>query len=264
MKQVPRADTAIFSATGEDDPFRYGWRYVRRAQPDGTVVVEVIPSAWKTCFIPKKTILLCKSRCIRATSSIATARWRRGTRRSPMVVLGDCRVDWGVEGIRPLGPHLVVLFEVRQWLRQGTFRLAEEGGRPVLVVEIASPSTRRHDLGVKLDFTNGWACRSNVIVNRGLQNDDPGAPHWLSARRYRLAAAPVRCPGTAGSSARRLMLGIEEDRPWFYDAVTGVREPDRTELRHALADAEARLQDAEARAQAEAQARAVLEERLRP
>jgi hypothetical protein len=70
---------------------------------------------------------------------------------------------------------------------------------------------------------------------------------------------------------------IEDDRPWFYDAVTGVREPDCPEWRQTLAEARERAQDAEvraqdattratraeARAQAEAQARMALEARVR-
>ena len=65
-------------------------------------------------------------------------------------------------------------------------------------------------------------------------------------------------------------MGIEDDRPWFYDAITGVREPDRPEWRQTLAEARERAQDAEvratqaeARAQAEAQARMALEARVR-
>jgi hypothetical protein len=67
-----------------------------------------------------------------------------------------------------------------------------------------------------------------------------------------------------------LSIGIEDGRPWFYDAVTGVREPDRPEWRQTLAeareraqDAEVRAQDAEVRAQAEAQVRIALEARVR-
>src|SRR5262249_58397884 len=67
-----------------------------------------------------------------------------------VVVLGDCRVDYGVEGVRPLGPDILVIFDVREWLRRGTFRFAEEGGRPILVIEICSPGSRNNDLEAKV------------------------------------------------------------------------------------------------------------------
>ena len=64
--------------------------------------------------------------------------------------------------------------------------------------------------------------------------------------------------------------GLEGERPWLYDAVTGVRAPDRTEWQHLLSAtetrataAESRATAAETRAQDEAQARAALEARVR-
>ena len=67
-----------------------------------------------------------------------------------------------------------------------------------------------------------------------------------------------------------MLLGSADDRPWLYDAVTGVRAPDRTEWQHVLTATETRAQAAETRAQAaethaqaEAQVRAALEARVR-
>jgi len=60
-----------------------------------------------------------------------------------------------------------------------------------------------------------------------------------------------------------MKLGLEGERPWLYDAVTGVRSPDRTEWQHLLTATETRATTAAARAQEEAQARAALEARLR-
>ena len=123
-----------------------------------------------------------------------------------------------------------------------------DGGRPVLVVEIAAPSTRVYDLGIKLDMYYQVGVQKYVIVDRGPQGDDPvrllgcqrGPGGWLPLppdAQGRLDLAPVG-----------LLLGTAEDRPWLYDAVTGARESDRTEWRHVLAETEAR---------------AALEERLR-
>src|SRR5262249_19797890 len=142
-----------------------------------------------------------------------------------VVVLGDCRVDWGVAGVRPLGPDVLVLFEVREWLQQGTFRVAQEGGRPILVVEVASPSTRVHDLGAKPELYYRAGVQRYLIIDRGPQGENParllgyerGPTGWQALTpdpQGRLSLAPVP-----------LLLGIVDDHPWLYDAAIGERLP---------------------------------------
>jgi Uma2 family endonuclease len=215
-----------------------------------------------------------------------------------VVVLGDCRVDWAAGGVRPLGPDVTVLFDVRQWLEQGTFQVAEEGGRPVLVIEVTSPNTWKNDVGPKIDLYYRAGVQRYVIVDRGPRGEDPaqlvgylrGSDWWERMEadaQGRFSLEPVP-----------LLIGLENDRPWLYDTRTGERLLDRTELTQAReeaetrardealaraeaearvrdealarAEAEARVRDealaraeAEARAQAEAQSRTALEERLR-
>jgi hypothetical protein len=109
-----------------------------------------------------------------------------------------------------------------------------------------------------------------VIVDRGPHNDAParlrgyqrGPTGWRLLRpdvQGRLDLAPVG-----------FRFGIEDDRPWLYDATTGLRAPDRTELQQALTGAETRAREAEARTREmeaqrreAAQARAALEARVR-
>lgn len=264
MRQLLRADALACEADAKDDPFRYGWRYVRRTQPDGTEVVDQVPLSLDDLLYPEegdsvvqeplhlRDFLYCHSTleaCYAAQPGV--------------VVLGDCRVDWGVAGVRPLGPDIVVFFDVQQWLRRGTFHLAEEGGRPVLVVEVASPSTRGHDLGIKFDLYHRVGVSKYVIVDRGPQGDAPVRLLGYQRNSTGWDPLPVDAQGRLDLAPVGLLLGLEADQLWLYDAVTGAREPDRTEWRQALLDAEARAHDAEARAQAEAQARAALEERLR-
>lgn len=268
----------------QEDPFRYGWRYVRREQPDGTVEFDQVPLTSEDLLYPEEGDFVVQepehTRDFVYCQSTLEAFYAA---QPHIVVLGDCRVDWGVAGVRPLGPDILVLFDVRAWQRGPTFQLAVEGGYPVLVIEIASPSTRQHDLGVKLSLYHQVGVQKYVIVDRGPRNEDPvrligyeRAPGgWLPLlpdAQGRLALAPVE-----------LLLGIEDDRPWFYHPDTGFREPDRTEWRQTLAEAESRAQEAEirvheaesrvheaesrareaeARAQAEAEARAALETRL--
>ena len=271
MRQLLRADAVACEADAQDDPFRYGWRYVRRAQPDGTEVVDQVPLSLDDLLYPEEGDFVVQEPIHLRDFSYCHSTLEACYAAQPgVVVLGDCRVDWGVAGVRPLGPDIVVFFDVEQWLRRGTFHLAEEGGRPVLVVEVASPSTRGHDLGIKFDLYHRVGVQKYVIVDRGPQGDAPVRLLGYQRNATGWDPLPVEAQGRLDLAPVRLWLGIEADQLWLYDAVTGAREPDRTECRQALVDAETRAHDAEtrahdaeARAHAEAQARAALEERLR-
>ncbi len=129
-------------------------------------------------------------------------------------------------------------------------------------MEITSPSTYNHDIINKprLLFQAGVECL--VIVDRGPEGEDPvrlrvfrrGSEGWvpvLPNEQGRYHLAPVD-----------LYIGIEDGRPWLYDAATGARLPDHIELSAAQAEAEARAQE-EARARAEAEARAQEDARAR-
>jgi Uma2 family endonuclease len=254
----------------EDDTF-YGWRYVRRVRPDGTDVVDEIPLTFEDLLYPEEGDFVvyepAHTRDFIYCHSTLEAYYAS---QPEVVVLGDCRVDWGVPGVRPLGPDILVLFEVRQWLRRGTYHLAEEGGRPVLVLEIVSPSTRKHDLGAKRRLYYRLGVQKYVLVDRWTPGAAPvrllgyerGPQRWRRLRpdaQGRLDLAPVG-----------MKLGLEGERLWLYDAGTGVRAPDRTEWQHLLTAtetrataAEARATAAETRAREEAQTRAALEARVR-
>jgi Uma2 family endonuclease len=257
MNEILRPQPPDDGRSEEDDPFRYGWRYVRRTRPDGTEDVDLVPLTLEDLLYPEEDdFVVQKPPHFRDVVYFHGALETYYAGQPGVVVLGDCRVDWGVAGVRPLGPDILVLFDVNQWFQRGTFRIAEEGGRPVLVLEVASPSTRVHDLGAKIDLYYQAGVERYVLVDRGPQGKDPvrlkgyqrGPQGWLEVppdAQGRLSLAPVG-----------LLLGIEDDRPWLYDAATGQRLPDRSELAQARADAEAKArEEAQARADAEVKAR---------
>ncbi len=48
--------------------------------------------------------------------------------------------------MKPLGPDIVVIFDVHERRNWSTFDVVEEGTRPALIIGVASPKTRGIDL----------------------------------------------------------------------------------------------------------------------
>src|SRR4051794_17264034 len=109
----------------EGDPYRYGWRYVRRSLPDGRDVVDQIPLSFEDVLYPEEDdFVVQKPPHLRDFEYCHANLEAHYVGQAGVVVPGDCRVDWGVEGVRPLGPDILVLFDVREWLQGGTFHIA--------------------------------------------------------------------------------------------------------------------------------------------
>jgi colicin import membrane protein len=276
---------------GDDDPFRLGWRLKNITLPDGTETVEEVPLTEEDLLFPEEGDFVVDNPAHQLDLDYCHVNLRSLYLDDPtVVVLCDCRVDYGVEGVRPLGPDILVLFGVREWLRRGTFHLAEEGGRPILVIEICSPSTRGNDIGIKVDLYYRVGVQKYVIVDRGPEGDGPPQLRGRQRGRKNWRPLPLDEQGRLDLSPVPLWLGVEDDQVWLYDE-TGRRLPDPATLRKALAEAEENVQretkarekaerkargakakvrqeaaaraEAEARARAEAEARAALEQRLR-
>jgi hypothetical protein len=154
------------SESEEQYPFRYGWRHVPTTRPDGSRTFEEVPLTWEGLLFPEEDDRgVEKPPHTRDRSYLHYSLCRHFDQRIDALVLADCRVDCAVPGMRPIRPDVTVLFGVKKWLQQGTFRVAEEGGRPVLAVEITSPNTHTHDPYNKPPLycnrirSVGWTCR---------------------------------------------------------------------------------------------------------
>ena len=242
----------------EDNPWRFGWRYVRRLLPDGSETYDQVPLSWDDLLYPEEEDFVVQKPPHKRDADYCEHVLRTVHRGVPgALVLGDCCIDFGAAGVKTLGPDVVVLFGVRQQMEpdEGTFSIIRHGGRPVLVIEVASPDTRGHDLANKPDLYFLAGVEKYVILDRGWRGTDPprllgyqrGTHGWLTLppdARGRLDLAPVG-----------VLLGLEGDRPCLYTARTGERlrnleeaEDKIQEEAQARADAEARAKDAEAKA----------------
>ena len=75
------------------------------------------------------------------------------------MAVSDCRVDWSVPGLRPMGPDIAVFFGVNRRKDWATLNVAAEGAVPGPVVEVTSPSTRKNDLDASPRCITGRGCR---------------------------------------------------------------------------------------------------------
>src|SRR3990167_5644573 len=110
----------------EEDPFRYGWRYVQIKGLDGQVTLQQIPLTLEDVLHPQDDDFIVNTAAhneiCRYLQTVFKARLQD---QSGAVVTHDTRVDWEVPGTLPNGPDVAVFLHVRpDWdPRAGTLHL---------------------------------------------------------------------------------------------------------------------------------------------
>jgi Uma2 family endonuclease len=238
---------------GEADPWHYGWRYVNEQLPDGTVRTKQIPLTEEDVLHPQEYDFIMQSPAHdRDCEVLKNALQSRLHHRPDVVILRDCRVDWGVGGIEPTGPDAVVLEGVAEWdPHQATFHVAEHHARIVLVVEITSPTTRNNDLGVKVDEYFRAGIPLYVIVDAPVVNEVRTIRligRQATATGYSLL--PLDAQGRLWLEPVGLWLGEDEGQLVCTDA-QGNRLGDYLEVTQRVEAAQAQLLAEKARAEVE-------------
>jgi Uma2 family endonuclease len=286
MNQIIRPELLPQRAGTDDDSF-IGYRYVRRQGPDGTDIYDEVPLTEEDLLYPEEGDWIVQKPPHSRDFGYCMFNLRgffkqRGD--SSVVVLGDNRVDFGVRGLQPLGPDILVLFDVPEWRQPGTYQLRVDGGSPVLAIEITSPTTRKADVGPKVDLYHRAGIPLYVIVDRGPRGDR--AARIIGRRRtpagWEMLDLDAR--GRLSLDPVPLEIGIEDNLTWLYDIATGERLPDpedfqrdreamraqiegevkaRKKAEASTKRAQARAKKAEAKVKEEAEAREELEKRIR-
>lgn len=237
------------------DPFRYGWRYVRRELPSGQLVFEQQPLTLDDVHYPQEGDFIVHSSEHERIRNYLYDALRAHLRADPLVVvLTDVRIAWSAPGLRPLGPDIAVFSGVRQRRDWTTFDVAAEGAQTLLVVEITSPETRHIDLVDKVDEYAAAEVAEYVIVDLAGRR----RAGQIVVRGYRLQdgaflESPRDADGRVLLQIGSLRIGATGEDVLVFDA-QGHPIGDYLEVEARLRDevaarrqAEARLQEAEAR-----------------
>src|SRR4051794_12609971 len=248
-----------------EDPFRYGWRYVRRVRHDGVPEYEQVPLTLEDILHPQEGGFSAHSQDHGRRNYYLLDVFDTQLAHDPTaIVLHDVRVSWDIPGLGAHGPDIAVIFGVRERKNWSTFDVAREGVRPTLIAEVTSPETAAIDRSNKLEEYNLARVPLYVIINtltsggrsqlllRGYVQGPSGYQVLAPNERGWLWLAPVR-----------VWLGIADNEIVCYNEAGQPLGDYRARTATLNTEIAARAtEEAEARAATEAQLR-VLEAELR-
>jgi colicin import membrane protein len=269
----------------DDDPYRYGWRFVRAKTANGSYREKQVPMTEKDLLFPRIGDFIVPTQGHIQDVTYLKAVFTSQVAGDPSAaVMADCRVNFNLPKVKPLGPDVSLFWGIKRQRDWATFNVAKEAAKPALVVEITSESTRKNDLGIKVTYYHQARVPFYLVVDVTRPN---GVRHLtLIGHRYtpqRFERIEPDAQGRIGLEAVGLYVGVTHDRVAGYerlacfDPKTGEELGDYSALREAIdqarteaqrakrqarANAKARL-EAEARTTAEVQARLEAEARIR-
>ena len=182
------------SPAPEPDPFRYGWRYVRLEHPDGTVSFDQVPLTLEDVLHPDVGDFIVQSDGHDSDLNYLKDVFKAQLADDPMkAVISDCRVDWNLPGVKPLGPDVAVFRGIKRHRDWSTFDVKAEGAKPILVVEVTSPDTRQNDVVTKVRLLSPGQGSALRARRRPRARRGPGhRADRLSIQANRLPTNPSR------------------------------------------------------------------------
>jgi Uma2 family endonuclease len=251
----------IAPAPDADDPFRYGWRWVPNDPIDGRHKLRQIPLTLEDVLHPEEGDELMYSEAhgrhrihlynvlSACTKDVAGA-----------VVLTAMRIAWDVPGLKAHGPDLMVIFGVGERKNWTTFDVAEEGVRPILIIEVVSPEYAGLDRSTKLEHYDRAGVPFYLILDT-LQQDGHETLRLLAYHRPAGSYTPLPTDerGRIWLEPVQIWVSVEHNELTIYDK-HDVVIPSFVDMMQARNAAAARIA-AEQRAIVEAEQRQIAEQR---
>jgi colicin import membrane protein len=233
------------AARPEADLFSIGWRDERQRDDDGNWHWVQVPLTAEDFLHPQEgdhfMINLPHGRDLRYLED-AMQVFANG--RGDVLVCCDNRVEWEHGGLRPMGPDVAVFTGVTDpdTVSDGTFDVAAQHARPVLVIEITSPATRNIDLNDKVFRYHAARVPFYAIVD-----EQQESPREIGLLGYRwtedgYVRVPLDARGWLWLEPVRLWLAAEGGQAVCYEE-NGTRVPSYREERRARRQLEARTEE---------------------
>lgn len=241
-----------------------GWRYERMQMADGKEELVRIPLTDEEILhpeegyiMPERTYheLICDD-----LGDMLKVRYEEQT---DMAIFHDLIFEWDQSGIGPYAPDIAIVPNVRNRdADRGRFLVTEEGTRPLLIIEVVSPSTRENDRVKKVKHYARVGVQEYIYIDHWTRK---GQEIWEIVG-YRLDEGQYvpMLPDEDGALYCRavgLRIGVENGKVWVEDAETGEDLLTNLAAQRALRAAEVARRDAETKAVAEAEARQAAEVR---
>jgi len=240
----------------EPPDFPYGWRFVPRTRADGSTELEQVPLTLEDVLHPQEEDVIPMRSLHEIECGYLTAVLRSRDLGPPVVrITADLRIDWGVPGLRPHSPDVGAFVGLRQEpdLNEGTFHLADSGGRCLMVVEIVSPDRRDNDIVHKVDHYYRAGVPHYVVVDQ----EREGGPRQLVGFRPgagKYEREPLDAQGQLQLPEVGLRLGLRDGRLVCWDLNTGKELGDPASAYREVEEAARELEKADRTIQEQAHA----------
>ncbi len=272
--------TRIPPRTSSPEPdFSAGWKEVKVKKPNGEYEEIQIPLTPEERLHPEEGYIMPEStdhdRLISNINEMLRARYANQPK---MAVFADLIIQWDKSELKHHCPDIMVIPNVdNREKRRGRFYVAKEGTRPILLIEIVSPGSKKADRVTKVDhyaragvqeyvYIDSWERTSGIVWEL--------AGFRLAGDHY-LPMLPDE-EGSLYCETIGVRIGLKEGEVWMQDYESGeflmtnleaqaARQVAETQAAYAetrATEAEARATEAELRAAQEKAAREALEVRL--
>jgi Uma2 family endonuclease len=231
------------TAPSFEQEFPYGWRYVKRALPDGGETLEQVALSLEDVLHPKEGDVIPEntfheSDCRYLADVFAT----RLLSPPCSLVTRDLLIDWGVAGIRNHSPDVAVFVGLsREPGQTGVLELAALGGRCELIVEVVSPRTRENDVVAKFRHYHQLGIPLYALIDQEVED----GPRWVRAYCWtaaQYAEIVADAQGRLMLAPLGLLLGMREGHAVCFDARTGQEMGDYARIVRALEEADCRFE----------------------